>query len=245
MLSKNNMSMDQKTKERKEKRILLNAKHKQLSKKVKKEKVRKEKGILRGSKYKHHLESDLYLPSKPKEIIEIKEEEAEKVICCVCFKENQDMMFINCKQGGLFTKNYKKWRNSNTPICVSCVKAIKTSSIKCCPLCRSEDWTRVLSVRYPKKKPCFAAREAARQRKNALIFKLIKQRLRRYKIWHRMMCHGHDPGACPYFDPYPDNRYSQPHCLHCGYGRSWHANDPFVARGWDGTKYNFDIPELT
>ena len=158
--------MDQKLREKKEKRIMLNAKYKQLSKKVKK---KKEERISRGLKYKHHLESDLYLPSKPKEIIEIKEEEPEKILCCVCFKEKSNMMFINCKQGGLFTKNYKKWRNSNTPICGSCVKTIKSNSVKCCPLCRSDDWVRVLNVRYPKKKQCFAVREAARQRKKALI----------------------------------------------------------------------------
>ena len=243
---KNNTRMNQKIREKKEKRILLNAKYKKLFKKVKKEKIKKEKikkektkkekRTLR-SKYKHHLESDLYLPTKSVEILEIKEEEPEKILCCVCFKEKRDMMFINCKQGGLFTKNYKKWRNSNIPICGSCVKTIKSGSVKCCPMCRSEDWTRVLNMRYPKKKACFAVREAARQRKKALIVKLVNQRRRRYIMWHRMICYGHDPGACPYFDAYPDNRESNPHCIHCGYDRSWHANDPFVARGWDGSKY--------
>jgi len=86
MLSKNNMSMDQKTKERKEKRIMLNAKYKQLSKKVKKTGKKKEKRISRASKYRHHLESVLYLPSRAKEITKIKEEESEKILCCVCFK---------------------------------------------------------------------------------------------------------------------------------------------------------------
>ena len=233
--------MDQKMREKKEKRIMLNAKYKQLPKKVKKTAKKKEKCIPRASKYRHHLESDIYLPPKPKEITEIKEEESEKILCCVCFKEKSDMMFINCKQGGLFTRNHKRWRNSNTPICGSCVKTIKSSSVKCCPLCRSDDWTRVLGVRYPKKKPCFAVREAARQRKKALIVKLLKKRRQRYLIWHRMICLDHDPGACPYFEAYPDNRESNPHCLNCGYGRSWHTNDPFVARGWDGSKYgNFD-----
>ncbi len=235
--------MDKKTKERKEKRILLNAKHKQLPKEGtgKKSKKRKEKRALRGVKYKYYLASDIYLPPKPNEILETDEEEPEKVLCCVCFKEKSDMMFVNCKHGGLFTRNYKKWRNSNTPICGSCIEAIKSSSVKCCPLCRSNDWTRVLDVRYPKKKPCFAAREAARQRKKALIVKLLKERRWRYLVWHRMICREHDPGACPYFDVYPDNRESNPHCMHCGYGRSWHTNDPFVARGLDGSKYgNFD-----
>jgi len=84
-------------------------------------------------------------------------------------------------------------------------------------------------------------REAARQRKKALIVKLLKKRRWRYLVWHRMICREHDPGACPNFEAYPDNRESNPHCLNCGYGRSWHANDPFVARGWDGSKYgNFD-----
>ena len=235
--------MNQKIKERKEKRILLNAKYKQLRKKVKKPKKKKNS---RASKYKHRLKSDLYLPPKPNEIIEIKEKEPEKILCCVCFNEKSDMMFINCKQGGLFKKNYKKWRNSNTPICGSCVKTIKSISVKCCPLCRSDDWTRVLDikkidVRYPKKKQCFAvrevAREVARQRKQALIFNMIRKRRRRYNIWKRLIDYGHDPGACPYFIVYPDIRESNPHCIHCGYDISWHGNDPFVARGWDGSKY--------
>ena len=88
--------------------------------------------------------------------------------CFCCY--GPPTCWINCKYGGIFLRNSKKHRKSNTPACWDCLsrivwygngrKMFQDPLTPTCPLCRSpgkksqqgQGWTAILGRRYPKKK---------------------------------------------------------------------------------------------
>ena len=86
--------------------------------------------------------------------------------CFCCY--GPPTCWINCKYGGIFLRNSKKHRKSNTPACWDCLGQIVWCGRKMhhdplapvCPLCRGpgkkwrqgHGWTAILGRRYPKKK---------------------------------------------------------------------------------------------
>ena len=93
-------------------------------------------------------------------------------------------------------------KSSNTPICRECIYTIcanKKPIKRVCPLCRSNDWTRQLSLKYPKTKKSFAQRQVIQQEKKRQKQILVDKRSRLFARWIKK---GMD-GTCPWYETFP------------------------------------------
>ncbi|MEE9573263.1 MAG: hypothetical protein V3W20_09460 [Candidatus Neomarinimicrobiota bacterium] len=194
------------------------------------------KGKYRISKNKkYNISWEVYI--QPKDSRKIKEpigqktveEETTDNLCSLCY-ENTPVFYLNCKHRGLYTKNFKARKNSNKPLCKTCIDRISNDP---CPFCRRPNWTNILDKRYPKKKKSFAERLILKQLRKKKLMAKRNKRTRRFALWKNMIAHGRDPGPCPWFVP-RDPAYGDvgEYCDHCLCEKKYHKTDPFYTNSW-------------
>jgi len=183
-----------------------------------KQSTSQEKRILRHKKHRSDaLQKDFYLNNENTPSLETREEvkkTAEMCFVC-CGPANR---WVNCRNGGIYTKNRRRQKESNNPICKTCIKIICNNPNKtkrACPLCRATDWTKILDVRYPKHKLSWAERQVIIEKKRR---KKLEEQLERFRSYSRWIRKGRF-GTCPW--------YISTHggwCEHCGDDREYHHN---------------------